>query len=135
MGRMVSSSGGPTRRSGASAHIPAPAGGDAEGRTGGERLDADVGRELLGRLGGEIPVEPEDLARTRGRVRDRAAEHGRQGVEPVLQRRDNAEVPAATAEPPQKVRPLLGARPHQAAIGGDDVRRQQVVAGKAEATH
>ena len=52
-------------------------------------------------------------------------------MEPVLEGRDDPEVAAAAAQAPEQVGVLALARGHEAAVGGDDVRRDQVVAGKA----
>ena len=53
------------------------------------------------------------------------------GMEPVLEGRDDPEVAAAAAQAPEQVGYLALARGHEAAVGGDNVRRDQVVAGKA----
>src|SRR6476469_5970211 len=51
-------------------------------------------------------------------------------MEPVLEGRDDPKV-AAAAQAPEQVGVLTLARGHEAAVGGDAVRRDQVVAGKA----
>jgi hypothetical protein len=43
----------------------------------------------------------------------------------------HAEVAAAAAQPPEQVGVLVLAGRHELAVGGDDIRRQQVVAGQA----
>ena len=52
-------------------------------------------------------------------------------MEPVDERGHDAEVAAAAADRPEEVRVLVGARPQQLAVGGDDVGGEQVVAGQA----
>src|SRR6476661_4526193 len=52
-------------------------------------------------------------------------------MEPVLEGCDDPEVAAAAAQAPEQVGVLALARGQEAAVGGDDVRRDQVVAGKA----
>ena len=55
-------------------------------------------------------------------------------VQPVLERGDDAEVAAAAAQRPEQVRRSRRRwRATQLAVGGDDVGRQQVVAGQAVA--
>ena len=65
---------------------------------------------------------------------DGAAEDlGADGVEPVLERGDDAEVAAAAAQRPEQVGVLVGRRAHDLALGGDHVHRDHVVAGPAVA--
>jgi len=53
------------------------------------------------------------------------------GVQPEFEGGHNAEVTAAAAQSPQQVGVLGGAGMHQPAIGGYDLRRDQVVAAQA----
>jgi len=49
----------------------------------------------------------------------------------VFKRRHDAEVPAASAQFPEKVRVLGVARGEQSAVGGGDISGEQVIAGEA----
>jgi hypothetical protein len=65
-------------------------------------------------------------------VQDEAAEDPLgDRVQAQLERGDHAEAPAAAAQRPQQLRVLVLRRAHQPAIGGDELRRDEVVAGEA----
>jgi hypothetical protein len=96
----------------------------------------DDGRELVGRSRDEIAVEAQDLPRLRGRVEHHAGLHDRADrVKTILERRDQPEVAAATAEPPEEVGVLLSAGAKAVAVGGDHIGRQDVVGGQSVAAH
>ena len=68
------------------------------------RAQVDDRRQLVGRLGDEVAVEAQHLGRVLERVVDRAGQHGRADrVQPVLERRDDAEVAAAAAQAPEQL--------------------------------
>ena len=102
-------------------------GGDGEAGRGAEGRGGD--RELVRRRGGEVGEEAQDLGGI-GEVVDHAAgdDLRAHGMQPVLQRGDDPEVPAAAAQAPEQVGVLVGARRHPLAVGGDDLRGEQVVA-------
>ena len=56
-------------------------------------------------------------------------------MEPVLERRHDAEVPPAAADPPEEVGPLLLADRDGRGIGRHEVDRDEVVAGQPVAPH
>jgi hypothetical protein len=67
------------------------------------------------------------------RVGELGREDGRfEGMEPELERGDDPEVPPSTADAPEQLELVRRAGPHDAAVGEDQLRRQEVVAGKAE---
>jgi hypothetical protein len=53
-------------------------------------------------------------------------------MEPELERGDDPEVPPSTAEAPEQLGLVRRAGPHDAAVGEDHLRRQEVVAGQTE---
>ena len=71
-----------------------------------------------------------------GRIEDRPGVDQRpEGVQIELELRDDAEVAAAAAQPPQQVGVLGLARVDEPAVRGDDVGRREVVAGESELPH
>ena len=60
------------------------------------------------------------------------SDDGAHGVEPEDERRRDAEVPAATVQRPEQVGVLVGAGGDLAAVGGDEVDRDQAVAAESE---
>ena len=67
------------------------------------------------------------------RVDRRTADDVANGVEPVLERRHDAEVPAAASERPEQIVVLLLAADQSFAARGDDLGGDEVVAGEATA--
>ena len=100
------------------------------GQQGGARLG------LVGEGAAVVAVEAQHVAGGGARVEHHPAEHQRPDrVELVLERRDDAEIAAAAPERPEQVRMLVGAGGDERAVGGDDVGREQVVAGEAVLAH
>ena len=64
-----------------------------------------------------------------------AVDHRPDRLELELERGDDAEVAAATAQPPEQLGVAVGARAHEPAVGGDDVGAHEVVAGQALLAH
>ena len=84
----------------------------------------------------EVAHEAEQVAGRVERVRDQAAgDHRADRVQPVLERRGDAEVAAAAAEAPEQVRMLVGAHGQDAPVGRHELDREQVVGGEAELRH
>ncbi len=82
----------------------------------------------------ERAVGPQELRRACERPRDQAAVHRRADrVQAERERRDDADVRAGAAHGPEQVGVLIAARPADDAVGGDDLHRQEVVDGPAEA--
>ena len=95
-----------------------------------------VRREVVGRRGGQLAIELQDLACRRERVCDEAAVDGRTNrTDPVFEGSNDPEVAATTAERPEQVGVLVLARAEDPAVGRHDVGREQVVEGKAVAGH
>jgi hypothetical protein len=74
------------------------------------------------------PVEAKDLRRVRHRPHHRPGEHDRADrVEPELEFRDDPEVAASAAHPPEEVPVLVLARLNELALGGDHVHAEELV--------
>ena len=93
--------------------------------------------QLVGQAaGGPVGVEGGDVGRAlAGEDHDPAVDHRADGLELELQRGDDAEVAAATAQPPEELGVAVGAGAHEAAVGGHDVGAHEVVAGQALLAH
>ena len=88
--------------------------------------------ERVRRGRGELAVEPQHLAGAVERMHQHAAEHLADRVQPVLERRDDAEVAAAAAQRPRSSSGFsVSLAVHDLAVGGDDLGGEQVVAGEA----
>jgi hypothetical protein len=84
---------------------------------------------------GPVAVEGKQVLGLIAGVEDRAAvDHRAVLVQAVLECRHDAEVSAAAAQRPEQVWVLILAGAHEVAIGGDDVRRDEVVAGEPAGT-
>ena len=89
--------------------------------------------ELVGRVVGNVAIQPRDIGggvagpnhQTR---RDERADR----VEPEHERRRHAEVAAAAVQRPEQVGVLVLAGGDLPAVGGDEIDRDQVVAGEPE---
>ena len=73
------------------------------------------------------------LAASPGKNSSPPRHRGTDRVQRELHRGDHTEVAAAAAQRPEQVGVLLGAGVHQPAVGGDDIRGDQTVAGQAVA--
>ena len=103
-------------------------GDDRQWRDGAE---PDDGAELVGRFGGEVPVEAQHVGGVVGRPEDGPGHHGRaDGVEREPERGDDAEVAAAASQRPEQIGVFVGGRPDDAALGGDHLGGKQVVDGE-----
>jgi hypothetical protein len=79
-------------------------------------------RQLIGRGRGELAIETQNLRRVFERVEDRPGEHRRSHrVQAVLERGDDAEVPAAAAHTPEQVGVDTLTRGHELAVGRDEI--------------
>lgn len=99
-------------------------------RERGRDLPGRKATELLGGAGDVLAIRPEDRARVLGGEEQRPAVDVRERVQAKLERRDDAEVPAAAAERPEQILVLALARDERP-IGGDDLGREEVVAREA----
>ena len=88
--------------------------------------------ELLGSVGDELAVQPEQVARLVQLEEDRSAVDVLDRAEPELEGRHDAEVAAAAADRPEQVGVVLLAGDVEGAVAGDHVRGQQVVEREAE---
>ena len=88
--------------------------------------------ELLGRVGDELAVEPEQVAGLVQLEEHRPAVDVLDRAEPELERRDDAEVAAAAPDRPEEVGVVLLAGDVEGAVTGHHVGGQQVVEGEAE---
>ena len=100
----------------------------------GRDLPGREASELLGRVGDELAVGAQHVTRVGRLEEQRAAVDVRDRMEPELERRDDAEVPAAAAERPEQVLVLALARHERAPVRRDHLGGEQVVAREAEAT-
>ena len=101
-----------------------------QGPHGGEEFG------LVGHVGGKIAVEAQDLDAVVDRMCNQTAEHHLPVlVQPIVDRGHHAEIPAATAQRPVKIRVLLGTCCLEAAVRGNDVERQHVVNAQPELSH
>jgi hypothetical protein len=75
-------------------------------------------------------VEAQCVAGLGRRVQEPACQHRTEGVGPVLEGVDDAEVPASAPEPPEEVVVLLLAGTQEPPVRGDYVCREEVVAGE-----
>ena len=108
-------------------------GKERRGRSGRE---VDQRGHLVRQLARPVAVEPQDLFGAVARKEDRAGQqHRSDGMQPVLQRGRDPEVPAAATQAPEQLGVLVLARVHELAVGGDDVGGEQVVAGQADLAH
>ena len=108
-----------------------PVFGDERQRRGD--LPGREAAQLLRRVADEVAVELQHGGGVAQLVEHRAAVDLADRVQPILERRDDTEVAAAAAEGPEQllVLPLAGGQ--GPAVGGDDLGREQVVAGQANA--
>ena len=83
-----------------------------------------------GALRHEVAVDAQGILRLLQWVEYRPGEDRAHRVRPELEGRHDAEVAAAAAQCPEQVRVLLGAGGEEATVGGHDVGRDQVVAGR-----
>jgi hypothetical protein len=90
-----------------------------------------VERETPGRLLAGLRVDAEHLGRVIEGVREESAVGGGDGVQPVGEGGDDAEVASPAAQRPQEVRMVGAARLDYPAICGDDLGLDEVIAGKA----
>ena len=99
-----------------------PAGGQAERRP-----------QLVGPRFHELAIALGQLCRPLDRVDDRAMGHRPlEGMQEELERRHDPEVRAGSAHAPEELGMLVLARPHDLAVGGDELDREQVVDRQAE---
>src|SRR5262245_18363482 len=56
-------------------------------------------------------------------------------MQPVLEPRDDTEVPSPTPQHPEELAVAFGTRPHDVARSGDDLGRHQVVGGESVLAH
>jgi hypothetical protein len=85
-------------------------------------------RELDRGLPGERPVQLEHGGRLAcGPGHDAADNLRADGIELVVDARHDAEIPAPTPQPPEKVRVLVVARAYRSCVGGHDVHGENVV--------
>jgi hypothetical protein len=89
------------------------------------------GGQLLGAPARKLVVKAENVASLGRRIPESAGQHRTDGVEPVLERGDHAEVAASAPDPPEEVLVLLLAGRQQPPVRGDHVGREEVVAGEA----
>src|SRR5687768_17099202 len=76
------------------------------------RPEDDDGHQLVRSSRDEVPVEFEYFARPRRWVQYHAGQYGGpDGMQSILERRDDAKVAASSAEPPEEVRVLFSAGP------------------------
>ena len=100
----------------------------------GTVLQAHAQEQLIGRARLVLGVEVEQLARFADREREVAADDlALHRMQLELEIRHDAEVAAAAAQAPEKLRVLVGARVHELAVGGHDVGAANVVERQAEA--
>ena len=150
IGPVRSSAGGKAARSGASAVSPsatAPAQAKptaarpalqrvGERRPGGRGEQRDERRQLLRRAVHQRPAAAQRLARLRPRVDEHpAVDHRADPPAAERELRDDAEVPTAAAQRPEQVGVLLRARPHDAAVGKDDLGGDERVDREAVRAH
>ena len=112
--------------------------GLAAGRFGDEvggrrREQREPAADLVGGVGHEVAVEAQQLGGGRARVQDHPRVDDRADrVQPELERGHDAEVAAAALEAPEQLGVLVGARAHDAAVGGHDLGGQEVLARRSE---
>ena len=94
----------------------------------------DGRRQLVGGRGDERVVEPQHLPRGRPRVDEPAREHRADRMQRVGERRDDPEVAAPAAQPPQQVRVVVGVDVQDVAARRHDLGRHEVVARQPEPT-
>ncbi len=114
--------------------LPVPRLRDHRQRRGGRQVDQR--RHVVAR--GRRPFAEQLEQRLGGlrRVEDRPGVDDRpDGMQLELELRDDPEVAAAAAEAAQELRILALAGVHELAVGSDDVRTDQVVAGEPVAAH
>ena len=83
--------------------------------------EREEGRQLVRRRRGVLPVGPQRLDRALPRVEEQPGVHAVERMEPEDELGDDAEVAAATAQPPEQLRPLRLARAHDRAVGEHDL--------------
>src|SRR5262249_38401116 len=89
--------------------------------------------ELLRRRREVVTQEAQQRRRALGRMEDQPAEHLRSGlVEAEFEGCHNAEVAAATTDPPEEILVLDSRGMYEASVRGHHVGASQVVGGKAE---
>ena len=99
-------------------------------------LELEDRRQLVGRGGGELAVEAQNLRRVVQRVEDRPGEHDRPDrVQAVLERGDDAEVAAAAADAPEQIGVVVLAGGDELALRSHDVHGEEVVDRRAVLAH
>jgi len=101
-----------------------------------DRAEPDDVAELIGRVGGEVTVEAQYVDGVLGRPEHRSGEHGgADAVQRETERGDDAEVAAPAAQRPEQVGVIVGRRPDNLALGGDQLGLHQVVDGEPVLAH
>ena len=104
--------------------------------SGGASSSSKIVVSSSGAVGGELAIEAQHLRGIVERVEDRPGEHDRPDrVQAVLERRDDAEVPAGAAHAPEQIGVDALARGHELAVGRDEIDGEQVVDGRAVLAH
>ncbi len=96
---------------------------------------ARVHVQVVRRLEAEVPVELEQLAGPCDRKDEVPCDDlARHGMQRELERRDDAEIPAAPTHGPEEVGILAGAGVQEPAVGGDDIDRLEIVEREAKSS-
>lgn len=105
-------------------------------RAVGTRDGCRIDNELVGYpCRDEVAVGAQHFAGATERMQQHAGDHRAHGMQPVRDRRDDAEIAAPTLQRPEEILMLRLARGDQFAVGGHDVVRKRVVAGEAAPSH
>ena len=105
-------------------------------RCGRRRLEGEHHHLVVPGLGHVLAVEAQGFGGALGRVQDDPARHdGADGVQTILEGGHQAQIAAAAAQAPEQVGVVGGARRQQAAVGGDDVGRQEIVDDETALAH
>ena len=96
----------------------------------------DEAGDVVGRVRRPVPEEPEQSSRIVRRIEDRPGVHDRPDrVQCELELRDDAEVPAAAPQAPEELGVLRLGCVDDPAVGGDDLRGEEVVAREPVLAH
>ena len=107
---------------------------DDRGALGGSHQRGSCKR-FIRAIAREIPVEAQHFPGLRHWVENHSRQHCIDGMNSILERRDDAKIAAAAPQAPEEVRVLIRTGRQKLPVGDNEIRRQQVVAAETVLPH